>query len=110
MPITNLSQDDTHQAIAQSVTDAGIPTKPDEVKPTSAETSINLTQDVKDLGARIVNPEDLESGLKDIEYMMGTDVMQGDPTRTGESKNPFKMLVGKLKSIARKQDRKVEEK
>ncbi len=105
----NPNQDDIHQAVAQNATDAGIPTKPEQVKPTSAEAPVNLTQDVKDLGARIVNPEDLESGLKDIEYMMGVDVMKGDPIRTGEAKNPFKMLVGKLKSMARKQNKQVEE-
>lgn len=84
------------QKIADHLNQAGHPVTEEEVIPTTAETPFKKTEALVKAGATIVG-EDLGSDLKDLGYMAEADLKHGDPTRTTDSKNPLKMLIGKLR-------------
>ncbi len=86
---------DTHaQNVADNLNQAGVAVTHD-VKPTTPETPIQKTQDLVEAGAKIIG-EDIQHGFNDLGYIAEADLKHGDKIRTTESKNPLKVLVGKL--------------
>ena len=80
--ITNEQVDNTHaQKVAQATAEAiGAAVAPGQVKPVTAETPL----------------EGIGDRLKDLGYITEADLKHGDKIRTTESKNPLKLLMGKL--------------
>ena len=88
-----------HDAHAQNVADnlnqAGHPVQAEDVKPTTSDTPIKKTQDLMQAKAMVIG-EDIQHGFNDLGYIAEADLKHGDKIRTTESKNPLKVLVGKL--------------
>ncbi len=83
------------QKIADNLNQAGHSVQVADVKPTTAETPIQKTEDLLQAGAKVIG-EDLEYGGRDLGYMTEADLKHGERIRTTESRNPLKLLVGKL--------------
>lgn len=93
---TNQQITDTHtQNVTDNLNQAGHPVQATDVKPTTSETPIQKTEELIAAGAQVIG-EDLKESLNDLGYIAEADIKHGDKTRTTQSKNPLKMLVGKL--------------
>lgn len=96
--ITTTSQvhDDHVQNITQNLNQAGHSVTANDVKPPTDQTVIPTASQLMNMGSQILNSEDLQTGIKDLEYIAEADLKKGDKIRVTESKNPLKMLLGKL--------------
>ena len=84
------------QKITIHLNQAGFPTTVEDVIPTTHETPITKSAELSQVGARIVGDTELETDLKDLQYIEEADLKQGDKTRLTASRNPLKMLLDKL--------------
>lgn len=84
------------QTITDNLNQAGYQTTSTDVIPTTSHTPVEKSEDLRQAGAEIVGDTDLETSLRDLEYIKEADLKHGDKTRSTESKNPLKMLLGKL--------------
>ncbi len=64
--------------------------------PTTAETPLENNSVLKEIGAHIIGGEELESKLKDAEYVMTADVQRGDKVRTTESRGFFRKFLDRI--------------
>lgn len=85
-----------HSDIASNLNQSGFNVKAQDVAPTTSTIPFPHTNALQEIGAQIVNQDDLDMGLKDLEYMTEADLKHGDKNRMTESKNPLKILMGKL--------------
>lgn len=91
-----LGQDSHVQNITANLNQAGFDSKPADITPTTLHTPVNKSEELKQMGAEIVGDSELETSLKDLEYIEEADLKHGDKTRLTESRNPLKILLGKL--------------
>lgn len=71
----------------------------DQIQPTTpitADTPLEATSALKEIGAQIVGSEELDSKIRDAEYVMEADFKQGDKVRTTESKGFFRKFLDKI--------------
>lgn len=99
---------DHAQNIASHLNQAGHVTSSQEIIPVTADTPVPQTSVLQQVGAQIVNGEDLQSKLKDLEYIAEADFKKGDKIRTTESKGFLDTLLGKLMRKKQKNEEIVE--
>ena len=104
MVTSNQVHNDHAENIAQNLNQAGVPTSAADVKPTTADTPFPLSEEIKKAGGVILGDDELEYGLKDLQYMAEADLKQGDKIRITESKHPLKMLMNRF--LRKKKDNK----
>lgn len=64
--------------------------------PTTAETPLEENSILKEIGAQVIGGEELESKIKDAEYIMEADFKKGDKVRTTESKGFFRKFLDRI--------------
>lgn len=66
------------------------------ITPTTAETPLEENSTIKAIGAQVIGSEELESKIKDAEYIMEADFKKGDKVRTTESKGFFRKFLDRI--------------
>lgn len=104
--------DQTHQNHAQNIADnlnqVGHNVTHQDVVPTTSATPIPQSSELKQVGAHIPEGAELQSKLKDLQYIAEADLKQGDKIRTTESKGFLDTLLGRLKLKKQKDEEIVE--
>ncbi len=96
------------QNIATNLNQAGHNVTHQDVAAVSAQTPIPHSPDLQAVGAYIPDGEELQSKLKDLQYIAEADFKQGDQIRTTASKGFLDTLLKRLKLKKQKDEEIVE--